>query len=157
MNGTVEAIFVAGKGGDPMQRVDKVAAVKDGGLRGDRYMERTGYWTDVDECQVTLIEGEALDWIASETDVKVQSGEHRRNIVTRGVDLMKLAGKRFRVGEAELVFDRPRPPCCYIQTITQRGMMKVLGGLNGGICARVLSDGIIRSGDTIALTDGTGG
>ena len=92
-----------------------------------------GYWTDVDECQVTLIEGEILDRIG---DVKVQSGEHRRNIVTRGVTLMKLVGKRFRVGEAELIFDRPRPPCGYIQTITEMGMTRALGGFSGGICAR---------------------
>ena len=153
VNGTVEAIFIAGKGGDPMQRVEEAEAVKDGGLRGDRYMERTGYWTDVDECQVTLIEGEILDRIG---DVKVQSGEHRRNIVTRGVTLMKLVGKRFRVGEAELIFDRPRPPCGYIQTITEMGMTRALGGFSGGICARVLLDGVIRPGDAIDLSNETG-
>lgn len=152
VNGTVEAIFIAGKGGEPMQRVEEAEAVKEGGLRGDRYMERTGYWTDVDECQVTLIEGETLDRIAN---VKVQKGEHRRNIVTREVELMKLVGKRFRVGEAELIFDRPRPPCSYIQTITEKGMTRALGGFNGGICARVLTDGVIRPGDSIGLLDGS--
>jgi MOSC domain-containing protein YiiM len=156
VQGTIEAIFVAGKGGDPMQRVEEAEAVKDGGLRGDRYMERAGYWTNVDECQVTLIAGETLDRIASGTSVKVQAGEHRRNIVTRGIDLMSLVGKRFQVGAAELVFDRPRPPCGYIQTITEKGMTKALGGFNGGICARVLTDGVIRPGDTIDLSDVTG-
>lgn len=157
MEGRVEAIFTAEKGSAPMQRRDEIEAVQGAGLQGDRYMRRTGYWTDIDECQVTLIEGETLDRIESETDVEVQSGEHRRNIVTRGVDLAKLAGKRFRVGEAELMFDRPRPPCGYIQTITQKGMTKVLGGLKGGICARVLTSGTIRPGDTIDLLEGSGG
>jgi MOSC domain-containing protein YiiM len=154
MTGTVEAVFIAGKGGDPMQQLEEVEAVVDRGLRGDRYMERTGYWTDVDECQVTLIQGETLDRIS---EVTVDSGEHRRNIVTRGIDLMKLVGKRFQVGEAELIFDRPRPPCGYIQTITQRGMTKALGGFNGGICARVLTGGMIRAGDSIGLSDDSGG
>ena len=154
MTGTVEAVFIAGKGGDPMQQLEEVEAVVDRGLRGDRYMERTGYWTDVDECQVTLIQGETLDRIS---EVTVDSGEHRRNIVTRGIDLMKLVGKRFQVGEAELIFDRPRPPCGYIQTNTQRGMTKALGGFNGGICARVLTGGMIRAGDSIGLSDDSGG
>ena len=71
MTGTVEAVFIAGKGGDPMQQLEELEAVVDRGLRGDRYMERTGYWTDVDECQVTLIQGETLDRIS---EVTVDSG-----------------------------------------------------------------------------------
>ena len=121
MAGVVEAIFVTAKGGEPMVKVEEVRAVTDGGLEGDRYMARTGYWTNIDECQVTLIEGEVLDQIASGSDVRVKDGEHRRNIVTRGIKLETLAGRRFTVGEAVMIFDRPRPPCGYIQTITQRG------------------------------------
>lgn len=152
--GKVEAIFVTAKGGEPMVRVEEVKAVKDGGLEGDRYMTRTGYWTNIDECQVTLIEGEVLDGIEAEGDVRVKDGQHRRNIVTRGVELETLVGKRFRVGEAEMIFDRPRPPCGYIQTITQKGMTKALGGLRGGICARVLESGPIRPGDTVEIVEG---
>lgn len=154
MAGVVEKIFVTGQGGEPMVRVDEVKAVKDGGLEGDRYMMRTGYWTNVDECQVTLIQGETLDEIESQSDVRVKDGEHRRNIVTRGVDLETLAGRKFSVGEAVLIFDRPRPPCGYIQTITQKGMTKALGGLRGGICARVLESGVIRPNDTVELIEG---
>ena len=56
--GTVERVFVAGGGGQPMRPVDEVQAVAGRGLDGDRYATRRGYWTDVDECQVTLIAGE---------------------------------------------------------------------------------------------------
>ena len=154
MVGVVEAIFVTAKGGEPMVKVEEVRAVADGGLGGDRYMTRRGYWTNIDECQVTLIEGEVLDQIASGSDVRVKDGEHRRNIVTRGIKLETLAGRRFTVGEAVMIFDRPRPPCGYIQTITQKGMTKALGGMRGGICARVLSSGPIRPNDTIELVEG---
>ena len=61
--GTVERVFVAGGGGQPMRPVDEVQAVAGRGLDGDRYATRRGYWTDVDECQVTLIAGEDLDAI----------------------------------------------------------------------------------------------
>ena len=155
MAGIVEAIYVTAKGGEPMAKVEGAQAVADGGLEGDRYMTRIGYWTNVDECQVTLIEGEVLDQIASESDVRVQDGEHRRNIVTRGIALETLVGRQFSVGEAVMIFDRPRPPCGYIQTITQKGMTKALGGMRGGICARVLKSGAIKPTDTVALVEGS--
>jgi MOSC domain-containing protein YiiM len=152
--GTVEAIFVTAKGGEPMVKVNEVRAVEDEGLEGDRYVTRTGYWTNIDECQVTLIEGEVLDQIEKESEVRVRNGEHRRNIVTRGIELEALAGRQFTVGDAVMIFDRPRPPCGYIQTITQKGMTKALGGLRGGICARVMKSGTIKLRDTIALVEG---
>jgi MOSC domain-containing protein YiiM len=147
----VEDIFVAPVGGSVMQRVTEVEAVQDKGLAGDRYAERTGYWTGYDECQVTLIEGEGLDQIQADTSVQVTEGQHRRNIVTRGITLHDLRGKAFRVGGAILEYDRPRPPCRYIQSVSERGMTKALGRNRGGICARVIHSGTIRVGDGIEV------
>ena len=64
----------------------------------------------MDECQVTLIEAEALETITSSTDVRVAEGQHRRNVVVRGVELRSLAGATFTIGEARFAYDRPRPP-----------------------------------------------
>ncbi|HZJ50014.1 MAG TPA: hypothetical protein VFF07_03985 [Actinomycetota bacterium] len=47
----VEAIFITGRGGEPMTRVAEVEAIAGRGLAGDRYLKRTGYWTGVDECR----------------------------------------------------------------------------------------------------------
>jgi len=144
--GTVERVFVAEAGSRPMRAVDEVRAVAGRGLEGDRYATRQGYWTDVDECQVTLIAGEDLDAISG---VAVEDGQHRRNIVTRGVDLRALAGRAFQVGEATFAYDRPRPPCRYIESITEGGMTRALAARRGGICARVVESGVIRPGDEI--------
>jgi MOSC domain-containing protein YiiM len=149
VRGTVQEIYIARAGGVPMESVEEAQAVQGKGLTGDRYAERKGYWTGIDECEVTLIEGEVVDAIEIETDVRVAHGEHRRNIITRGVRLGALAGKRFAVGDAILEYDRPRPPCRYIEMITQRGMMAALTGGRGGICARVVRTGAIRTGDII--------
>jgi MOSC domain-containing protein YiiM len=148
----VEEIYIVGDGGRPMQKVAQVEAVSGEGLMGDRYFLRTGYWTADDECQVTLIEGEALDQIRASSTVQVANGEHRRNIVTRGIDLEGLDGKTFSVGGAVLQYDRPRPPCRYIQSVSEPGMTKALGGNRGGICARVLSSGTIRVNDRIEVS-----
>jgi len=150
MSGVIEGIFVTGAGGAPMQAVEQVEAVEGAGLRGDRYAKRSGYWSGVDECEVTLIEGEDLDEIVS-AGLRVTNGEHRRNLVTRGVQLEELYGRRFKVGETVLEFDRPRPPCTYIQGLTgQPGMTKALGR-RGGICARVVQGGVIKVSDSITL------
>jgi len=148
MQGTVEAIFIVAAGGQPMEAVAEAVALEGCGLRGDRYCNRTGYWTGVDECQVTLIQGEHLDEIFRLTGIHVHNGEHRRNIVTRGIQLEQLRGRRFQVGEAILEYDRPRPPCSYVESITEPGMTRALMG-RGGICARVVRGGTIRVGDPI--------
>ena len=155
--GTVERVFVAGAGGQPMLPVDEVRAVAGRGLDGDRYATRRGYWTDVDECQVTLIAAEDLDVITASSGVAVQDGQHRRNIVTRGVDLGALAGRTFRIGEATFAYDRPRPPCRYIESITEPGMTRALAARRGGICVRVVESGLVRTGDEIELLLATEG
>lgn len=152
MTGIVEDIYIATRGGAAMQRVDQVEALAGRGLAGDRYCEKAGYWTGVDECQVTLIRAEDLDETSRRTGVRLQHGEHRRNFVVRGLDLKQLAGQQFRIGEAVLQYDRPRPPCSYIASITEPGMTKALARC-GGICAVVLESGVIRSGDEIHILD----
>ena len=153
MNGVVREIYLTAEGGAPMEQVAEVQAVAGRGLEGDRYAERKGYWTNVDECQVTLIEEEGLDEIRASSEVQVSNGEHRRNIITRGVRLLDLVGRRFTVGEALFEFDRPRPPCRYIQSRSEHGMTKALGRNRGGICARVVRSGPIRAGDAIEVLD----
>jgi len=154
--GEVVAIFIARGGGQPVERVEEIEALENRGLAGDRFVEGTSYWSGVDECQVTLIALEALEEITTKTEVSVMEGQHRRNIVTRGVDLLKLRGSRFRVGDALLEFDRPRPPCRYIQSVSEPGMTKALGRNRGGICARVIEGGVIRPGDSIEVVDKAG-
>ncbi len=154
MEGVVEAIFIAPRGGVPMEKVAEADAVAGAGLHGDRYMTHAGYWSATDECQVTLIESETLEQIMAESrpgGIRVGNGEHRRNIVTRGIRLHELAGRQFRVGQAVLEYDRPRPPCSYVQSITEPGMTRALLGPRGGICARVAKSGAIREGDAIQI------
>jgi MOSC domain-containing protein YiiM len=151
MQGVVERIYVAAGSGDPMQELDGVEVLLGSGLRGDRYLSRTGYWSGVDECQVTFIEGEILDRIVEETGLKVWAGEHRRNIVTRGIRLAQLLGKRFAIGSALFEYDRPRPPCSHIQSRSAPGQAKALFGQRGGIGARVMKSGLIRGSNPVQV------
>lgn len=151
MQGVVESIYVTGEGSASMERVDEVRTIEGCGIEGDRYCEGMGYWTNFgDVCEVTLISSEDLEHIERELGIGVGNGEHRRNIVTRGVSLKVLRGKRFRIGEAVLEYDRPRPPCRHVQDLTEPGMTRALKG-RGGICARVVQAGRIRARDAIEI------
>lgn len=146
----VEAIYIAAGAGAKMQRVEEIQAVAGLGLRGDRYSERKGLYSGVDECQVTLIEGEGLDEIGESAGLRVKNGEHRRNVVTRGLKLNRLSGKLFQIGEAILQYERPRPPCSYLQSLTEPGMTQALVN-RAGICAMVVKSGTIRAEDPIRV------
>lgn len=151
MQGVVESIYVTGEGSASMERVDEVRTIEGCGIEGDRYCEGTGYWTNFgDVCEITLISSEDLEHIERELGISVGNGEHRRNIVTSGVSLKDLRGKRFRIGEAVLEYDRPRPPCRHVQDLTEPGMTRALKG-RGGICARVVQAGRIRARDAIEI------
>jgi MOSC domain-containing protein YiiM len=145
----VTDIFVADAGSEPMAAVDAVEAVS-GGLRGDRYCEGRGHYSPYDVCEVTLVAGEALDEIRREFGVDLSAGQHRRNIVTEGVDIHDLLGHRFRVGGATFEGTRPRPPCAHVEQLAdQDGVSRALRDGRGGICASVLDPGEVAVGDEV--------
>ncbi|MGM0591835.1 MAG: MOSC domain-containing protein [Halobacteriota archaeon] len=149
----VEAIFTTPVGSEPMERVDTVEAV-DGGLDGDRYQTGTGYYSPDDVCEVTLIAGEALDEIRDEFDIDLSDGSHRRNLVTRGVQLEDLLGVEFTVGRAVLEGTHPRPPCEYLERVVGiEGTTKSLTEGRSGICADVVLPGPIHVGDAVEPTE----
>jgi MOSC domain-containing protein YiiM len=152
MAGFVEGIFLAPEGGAKIEGVEVANALKNCGLAGDRYCAGTGHWSRFGRvCQVTFIAAEDLHNIERETGVGVKKGEHRRNVVTRGINLKALRrGERFRVGEVAFEYRGPRSVCRYIERLTEPGMTQALKG-RGGICARVTESGTVRVGDKIEL------
>jgi MOSC domain-containing protein YiiM len=158
MTGVVEAIFTTDEGSKPMEQVEAIEAVERRGLRGDRYMEGTGYYSGFDECEVTLIEHEAIAEIREAHGIDLSDGRHRRNVVTRGVDVHELLrGGRFRVGEVVFEGTRPRPPCAHVEQVAgEEGVSRSLGEGRGGICASVVEGGQLHAGDEIEQLEGDG-
>jgi len=152
MAGVVEGIFLALEGGAHMMGVEVATALEGCGLEGDRYCAGTGHWSRFGRvCEVTFIAAEDLDDIERETGVSVKNGEHRRNVVTRGINLKSgRRGQRFGVGEVVFEYRGPRSVCRYIERLTEVGMTQALKG-RGGICARVIKNGAVRLGDEIEL------
>jgi MOSC domain-containing protein YiiM len=148
----VEGIFLAPESGAEMKSVEVATALEGCGLEGDRYCAGIGHWSRFGRvCEVTFIAAEDLDYIERETGVSVNNGQHRRNVVTRGISLKTLRrGERFRVGEVAFEYRGPRSVCRYIERLTEPGMTEALKG-RGGICARVIENGTVRVGDEIEV------
>ena len=151
MAGSVEGIYVAPRGGARAERVGEAHALEGRGLEGDRYSEGTGHWSRFGRaCEVTFVEAEDLEAMEGEAGVRVMDGEHRRNVVTRGLDLDVLRRKRFRIGEAVFEYQKPCSICRHVERLTEPGMTEALKG-RGGICARVVEGRTIREGDPIVV------
>ena len=148
----VEGIFLALEAGAEMKSVQAATALEGCGLEGDRYCAGTGHWSRFGRvCEVTFIAAEDLDDIEREIGVGVKNGEHRRNVVTRGMSLKALRrGERFRAGEDVFEYRGLRSGCRYIERLTESGMTQALKG-RGGICARVIENGTFRVGDGIEV------
>ncbi|HKJ70867.1 MAG TPA: MOSC domain-containing protein [Gammaproteobacteria bacterium] len=149
----VEAIYVAPEAGAPMRSLE-AAEVSGAGLAGDRYAAGAGYWQGPDACAVTLIRAEDLERIARRTGLAVAAGEHRRNLVVRGLRRGDLEGGRLVIGEALLAPQGARPPCGYLERLTRPGMARALRG-RSGVCLRVERAGTLRVGDIVRIGPGT--
>jgi MOSC domain-containing protein YiiM len=149
---TVETIYTTPEGSAPMKETDRIEAVERQGLHGDRYMKGTGYYSGMDECEVTLIESEAIAEIREEYDIDLSDGRHRRNIVTRGVSVHDLLDQQFTIGEATFEGTRPRPPCAHVEQVAdESGVARALKNHRGGICASVVEGGEVHAGDDLEV------
>jgi len=150
----LSAILTSEATGQPIQQREAVELVAGQGIAGDRYATGRGYYTGVTEwdAQVTLIEQEPFDQQDMNTGQRVEPAEMRRNLVTLGIDLTKLIGTRFRIGEtAVLQGTKIWPPCSYIVRSTGKPEIFTKIGRKSGIGADVLVSGPIRVGDPIVI------
>jgi MOSC domain-containing protein YiiM len=151
-NGAVESIHIAPRAEEMPHAVDSVQVVAGRGIEGDRYFRTSGDGTfheaDKHGQDLTLIEAEAIEGLAADTGIELGPGEARRNVVTRGVALNDLVGRRFAVGEVEAVGNRLCDPCSHLQKLTQPGVLKGLVD-RGGLRADVVRGGAIRVGDDL--------
>jgi MOSC domain-containing protein YiiM len=144
-NGRVEGIFIGPERTVPAP-VDHVLAVAGKGLEGNRY-----FWEDGSAKPgqaLTLIAAEALEALQAEHGIELSAAESRRNVLTRGIDVNALVGKRFRVGKVECYGVELCEPCSHLESVTQPGIIKGLVH-RAGLNADILNDGEIAVGDPV--------
>ena len=143
-SGRVEGIFIGPAEALPAP-VDRVRALAGRGLEGNA----RHFYDDAGPGKaLTLIAAEALAGLEADTGIRISAAESRRNVLTRGIDLNALVGKRFRVGDVECEGVELCEPCTTLQSLTQPGVLKGLVH-RGGLNADILSDGEIAVGDPV--------
>ena len=132
----------------PMIAVDEALFDTGQGMVGDRYSGASG------GRQVTLIQAEHLAAIAAHLGLGacVPPERLRRNVVTAGVNLLALKGRRLRLGPVLLETTGECHPCSRMEEELGPGGYNAVRGC-GGLTARVLEGGLVRIGDTVARVD----
>lgn len=124
------------------------------GIVGDRHCGRAD-WAGQN---LTLVEAEEIEAFCAASGREIDLSLTRRNVVTRGVRLNQLVGRRFRIGEAVLLGVELCEPC---GTLGRRlanaafdapAVVKYWLG-RGGLRADVLVAGRLARGDALELLD----
>ena len=149
MAGVVERIAISPIKEVLPERVEAVELLPDQGPRGDRH-----FASEPDRARraeghdLTLIEAEALEAFTEETGIPLSHEESRRNVLTRGVRLNDLVGKRFRVGAVECEGVQLCEPCSHLQGLTRDGVLRGMVH-RAGLNANVITGGTIAPGDEV--------
>ena len=112
------------------------------GLEGDRFY---GYRPDY-KGQVTFFAWETLLAAREKFSVPALSPDvFRRNIITEGIALNDLIGRRFTLGGVEFEGTEESRPCHWMNQVVAPGAEDWLRG-RGGLRAKILTDGELRVG-----------
>jgi MOSC domain-containing protein YiiM len=156
LHGTVEVIALARRATDDLHVVEHARALPDRGLEGDRYAAKAGTFTPAKDTargyDLTLIEAEVLDSLTLADGSHLEYAAARRNVVTRGIDLNALVGRRFRIGDVECLGQRLCEPCSHLERLTTKGALRSLIH-RGGLRADILSEGELTVGASLETLD----
>ena len=128
-------------GSFPLVEVSEVECVAGRGLRGDRYLDfRKNY-----KGQITFFSLDVFNELCAALDVHDCSpAAARRNVITRGIDLNRFIHNEFEIQGVRFYGTEESAPCYWMDRAFAPGAQVFLKG-NGGLRARILSDGKLHS------------
>jgi MOSC domain-containing protein YiiM len=127
-------------GQNPLHEVIEIECVAGRGVRGDRFFD---YKEDY-KGQITFFAREVFEDVCLALGAGTPSpGVTRRNVITEGVDLNVLVGKRFTLQGVEFEGVCECKPCYWMDKAIAPGGEKALEG-RGGLRARILTNGKLR-------------
>lgn len=150
--GTLKAISIASDSAGDVQMLEDVEVIAGQGIKGDRYSAGNGSFSNESGTgrAVTLITQEDLDEIHRENKLRVTHAQSRRNLLTEGVPLNYLVGKRFKIGEVILEGKRLCEPCNTLAKSSGHGQALLSAMIHrGGLRCDVIQGGTIATGDSI--------
>ena len=143
--GKVLEIGISKNKNNKIVNVNEVKAIKGKGLINERHFKEN----NEERCQITLIEIENINHYNKLTGTTIPAINFLRNIVTEGIKLNELVGKKFLIGSVKVKAHDLCRPCKYLQeSLQQKNVVKEFL-LTGGLRCEILSSGKIYINDQI--------
>ena len=140
---------IADKNNSEIKEVVSIEVLANKGVVGDRHFD------DFNDpyCQLSLIESENIDYYNSKYGLNIPYINFRRNIVTKGIKLNELIGKKIKVGDVSIEgIDLCRPCRHLTEMLDQENILKEFLR-RGGLRCQILSSAKIKVGDQIKIID----
>ena len=145
----VYKIGIANKNNQKIKEVNSIDVLANQGILGDRHFQE---FNDPFN-QLSMIEAENIDYYNSKYGLNIPYVDFRRNIVTKGIKLNNLVGKKLQIGKVKLEGIDLCRPCKHLsEVLNQDNIIKeFLRG--GGLRCQILSSSNIEVGDKIKVLD----
>ena len=140
---------IAAKNNQPIKEVNSIEVLANKGIVGDRH------FNDFNDPynQLSLKESENIDEYNIKFGLDIPYINFRRNVVTKGIRLNDLIGKKLKVGNVELEGIELCRPCRHLtEMLNQKNILKEFMR-KGGLRCQILSSSKISIGDKINLLD----
>ena len=132
-----------------INEVSSIDVLANKGVVGDRHFK------DFNDpyCQLSLIESENIDYYNNKYDLKIPYVNFRRNVVTKGIKLNDLVGKKLLIGNVKVeVIDLCRPCKHLTEMLNQDNILKEFLR-RGGLRCQILLSSNINCEDKIEILD----
>ena len=131
----------------PIKEVNSIEVLTNKGVLGDRHFQE---FNDPYN-QLSLIESENIDDYNIRFGLNIPYIDFRRNIITKGIHLNDLIGKKLKIGNVELeAIDLCRPCKHLTEVLNQDNILKEFLR-KGGLRCQILSSYNINVGDKIEI------
>ena len=142
-------IGIAKNDNQKIDNVESIEVVKDKGIVGDRHFQE---FNDPYN-QLSLIESENIDYYNNKYKLNIPYIDFRRNIVTKGIELNDLIGKKIQIGDVLIEGIDLCRPCRHLsEKLNQDNIIKEFLR-RGGLRCRILSSSKININDEIKVLD----
>jgi len=130
-----------------IENTEAIELVKGKGIKGDRYFKD---FNDI-RSQITLIESENIDYYNMTFNTNFPYKDFRRNLITKGIKLNDLLGKKLSIGNSELLANDLCRPCKSLQEKLGKNNIIKEFLRRGGLRCQILKSGSIKLGDVIKV------
>ena len=137
------------KNNQKIKEVKTINVIKNQGIAGDRHLRE---FNDPFS-QLTLIESENIDYYNSKYGLDIPYIDFRRNIVTKGIKLNELVGKKISIGDVKVEGIDLCRPCRHLNEILNQNNILKEFLRRGGLRCQILNSSKINLGDQIKIID----